>query len=261
MKGNRLLEKQTVSCGFRSPGNGLWALGRLKYDGLPREYLDDLLKALAKLSFDDRAVSNALWACAVLDGRPRPSPESLTEFVSAAEGKLMASSQSAAVAIWALAKLRHDPGPKFVARAIAVVCNKASSLRPIDVAQTLWSSVELGYLPGDKSRSVLVGLVERDLGQFNAQQLNMVAYALSRMDARVPEQLGAKLVERVKAVVVGKPEYRQELKTIDRAFKELGLPRLIIDAGGDNDDAEGDEEAGEAAGEEAGSAVVVGEAK
>lgn len=102
------------------------------------------------------------------------------------------------MSLWALARMRHDPGPKFVARAISVIAGKSASLQPIDVAQTLWSSVELGYLPGEKSRKVLLDLVDRDAAALDAQQLNMVAFALSRMKTssggEVPDALAQKLV-------------------------------------------------------------------
>lgn len=103
------------------------------------------------------------------------------------------------VSLWSLARLRHDPGPKFVARAIAVICKDPAALQPVDVAQTLWSSVELGYLPGAKSRATLLELVDRDAARLDAQQVNMVAYALSRMkgspggEEEVPEALAQKL--------------------------------------------------------------------
>lgn len=90
--------------------------------------------------------------------------------------------------------MRHDPGAKFVARAVAVVTRDPAALEPVDVAQALWSSVELGYLPGPKARDALLGRVDAVAGRLDPQQLNMVAYALARMRKADAEAVADALV-------------------------------------------------------------------
>ena len=75
-----------------------------------------------------QAVSNGLWALAVLWNKPDPAI--LARLVECAQRMLPASTSPQAISnvLWAVAKLRFDPGPAFVADTVARALALADAL-------------------------------------------------------------------------------------------------------------------------------------
>ena len=120
----------------------MWSLARLKQN--PGD--ESLGAAAAQLasqasSCDLQALSNALWALAVLGSRPEEA--ALRTLVSRAGQLLPASASPQAVSnmLWAVAKLRYDPGPEFVAAGVKRALALADALRCVH-----------GTLPGSERR-------------------------------------------------------------------------------------------------------------
>jgi hypothetical protein len=81
------------------------------------------------LSLRTQALSNALWALAVLEAQPEPAV--LGALVSRAQQLLPAAASPQALSnlLWAMAKLRYDPGPAFVAASVSRALVLADALR------------------------------------------------------------------------------------------------------------------------------------
>ena len=75
-----------------------------------------------------QAVSNGMWALAVLWNKPDPAV--LARLVECAQRMLPASTSPQAISnvLWAVAKLRFDPGPSFVADTVARALALADAL-------------------------------------------------------------------------------------------------------------------------------------
>ena len=153
-----------------------------------------------------------------------PDRAVLARLVERTQRLLHSSSSPQAICnvLWAVAKLRFDPGPAFVADTVARALALADALgcgceapqrpraamsdadalvhgahRPADLLQLCHSLVELRYAAGPRSLDALAAAVDKQLPAFSDVQLTTVLSALARMGFDPPAAFGARLCEHV----------------------------------------------------------------
>ena len=107
------------------------------------------------------------------------------------------SPQALSNVLWAVAKLRYDPGPTFVADTVARALTLADALGPADLLQLCHSLVEMRYAPGPRSLDALAAAVDKQLPRFSEVQLKTVLTALARMGFDPPAAFGGRLRKHV----------------------------------------------------------------
>lgn len=160
----------------------LWAFARLEFD--PGEELRNHAEhalASAPAAFDDRELSNLIWALARLGHLP--SADSLAAICTGFDplaGKCMAV--SASLVLWSFATFNYRPPSKLT---IALGSAVARDLRPLDpqtIALTSWALGTLGMRHEQFAHAVSVECSARSgcLDKFAPQNLANLAWGLAK---------------------------------------------------------------------------------
>ena len=160
----------------------LCALARLKHspgDAALRAAAAQLGARAAEC--DLQALSNAMWAMALLWEGPEAAP--LAPLLQRVAALLPGATSPQAVAnvLWAAAKLRHDPGAAFVTAAVARALAFGAALGPADLAQLCFSLERLQYAPGPRAVDALAAAMDAQLPAYRAAELTVVLHALARL--------------------------------------------------------------------------------
>ncbi|KAK3255985.1 hypothetical protein CYMTET_34857 [Cymbomonas tetramitiformis] len=142
----------------------------------------------------------AMWA-----QKSRDAPPPGTELLRCIESELARrlpelNPKSLSSALWALAKLRHEPEPELMQELVREFGRKLSYFEPRGLANVTWAFGEMSYLPEQEVLQAMTRRIEDSLRDFSAHDLSQVCIGYGNL----PHDPGSYFLHQVYAELVVK---------------------------------------------------------